>query len=223
MKTRFFLLTTMVVFALSFTACDDDPTPTPPGKTTEGFINAASETKWVYYSFAKNDTIGSAEGNEANDAAWAKRKDWDIAVRRMYIRTNSGTSTTVGANGGVFTFDINNKDKVGNVIVTTSFASVQNVPDTAVFALDKVVTYAAMSGNVTTSQSNTVVTAMQKKWNDKTKKTETIMPPIYMKSPVSIFRSADGKNYYKVEFTQYVDENNKKGQDKFNFSQIYKN
>ncbi len=221
MKTRFFLLATTIL-AISFTSCnDDDPASTPPGNTKEAFIDAGSETIWQYYSFAENKIVGSAEGNAENDAAWAKRKDWDIAIRRMYIRTNSGTSTTVAANGGVFTFDINNTDKLGNIIPVTSFASIQNIPDNVSITPDTVVTYGGHGGNITTSQSNAIVVAMEKKIDETTKEIVTAMPPIYRKMPVYIFRSADGSNYYKVEFTQYKDENNKSGQDKFNYAQIY--
>ncbi len=208
MKKNFFLLSA-AIFALSFTACDDDDDkiPTSPGETTEAYINANSSTVWQYYSFAKNETIGSAEGNTENDAEWAKRKDWDIAIRRMYIRTNSGTSTSVGANGGVSAFT-----------GTANFSSVVNVPATTVFASDAVVTYTGMGGDITTSQSNAVVVGMKKDENG-----DLIMPPIYLKTPGYIFRTAGGENYYKVEFTQYADENSKPGHVKFNMAQIYPN
>ncbi len=218
MKTKFLLFATAIL-ALSFTSCDnDDSTPTPPGETTEAYINASSSTIWQYYSFAENKVVGSAEGNDENDAAWAKRKDWDIAIRKMYVRTNSGTSTAVSANGGVFSFDINNKDKAGNITATTSFSSVQNVPDEAVIAPDAIVTYASMGGSITTSQSSVVVTAMKKN-EDGT----TIMPPVYLKSPVYIFRTANGNTYYKVDFTQYQNDSGTAGHVKFNFAQLYKN
>lgn len=215
MKTNFFLFA-MAILAILFTACDsDDPAePTPPGDTKVAFVEASSGTIWHYFSFAKNDTIGS--GNDSKDAEWATRKDWDIAIRGMYVRSNSGTSTTSGAKGGLFSFDGN--DKLGNPVVTISFASVANVPDTAVFVPDAMVSYENHSGTITTSQSKANVVAMKKDQSG-----SSIMPPAYLKTPVYIFRSADGNNYYKVNFIQYKDENNKSGQVKFEFAQIYKN
>ncbi len=200
-----FLFLAAALFAFSFSSCSNNDDPTPPGETTEGYINANSSTIWQYYSFAKNEVVGSAEGNETNDALWAARKDWDIAIRRLYIRTNGGTSTSVNAQGGVYTFDAN-----------TGFGSIANVPSSAAFVLDAVVTYAGMGGDVTTSQSKAQVVEMKK--NDDG---STIMPPVYLKKPVYIFRTADGNNYYKVEFTQYVNESAALGHVKFNMAQIY--
>lgn len=212
-----FLFAAATIVALTFSSCSkDDTEPQQPGETTEAYINASSSTIWQYYSFAKNEVVGSAEGNAENDADWAARKDWDIAIRRMYIRTNSGTSTSVGSQGGVFIFDTDNKDNYGNITATTSFASVKNVSDVSALVSDVLVTYAGMSGDITTSQSKAVVTAMKKE------ESGAVMPPVYLKAPVCLFRTADGNNYYKVEFTQYQDEDANRGHVKFNKAQIYK-
>ena len=56
------------------------------------------------YKFnARTDVNGTGAESEADNAAWAARTDWDLAVCRYNIRTNSGTSSSTGANGGVYT------------------------------------------------------------------------------------------------------------------------
>ena len=47
-----------------------------------------------------------------------------------------------------------------------------------------------------------------------------VMPPVYLKAPVYIFRTADGARCFKVEFTQYQDEDKVSGHVKFNYAQI---
>ena len=70
---------------------------------------AASYADWggnmkLGYKFnARTDVIGTGAESEADNAAWAARTDWDLAVCRYNIRTNSGTSSSTGANGGVYT------------------------------------------------------------------------------------------------------------------------
>lgn len=46
-------------------------------------INATSQTKWVYFSFEKNDTIQLTESESTS-------KEWDIAFMRYMIKTNGG-------------------------------------------------------------------------------------------------------------------------------------
>ena len=70
---------------------------------------AASYADWggnmkLGYKFnARTDVNVTGAESEADNAAWAARTDWDMAVCRYNIRTNSGTSSSTGANGGVYT------------------------------------------------------------------------------------------------------------------------
>lgn len=186
-----------ILAAMCLTSCQKDE------KTTDHHdmsIDATSGATWHYYSFAKNAVIGSGEENETDNAAWAKRSDWDIAVCRYKIRTNSGTSTTTNAMGGVFTCK-------ADVI----FDALASVPSGAAFRVDYPVTTTGMGGTTTSiSQSDATVILFQTNEDG-----SLVMPPVYLTAPVYIFRTADGKCFYKVQFTQYLNENSESGHVKF--------
>jgi hypothetical protein len=223
METRLFL--TAAILSLSLVSCDkggDDPIL--PGATTEGYIDATASTTWHYYSFSEKKVVGSADESAENNAVWAARTDWDIAVRRYNIRTNSGASTTTGAQGGVYVFDADDTDEFGNVDVTTAFASVLNVP-AAAFAADRAFPSDMMTGG-TTGGTSTVVRSeavVVQVWRNGNAATGGyVMPADYRSAPVCVFRSADGGNYYKVQFTQYKNDEAVTGHVKFYAAQIYK-
>ena len=202
--TRTFLFLIIISSALSFTSCSKDGDNTKLGETKEVYINATSTTAWNYYSFSKNSVVGTAEESEINNSVWAARKDWDIAIRHYIVRTNSGKSTTAGAKGGVLTYDAN-----------TSYSSVLNVPSNAQFTTDKSITFNDMNGTITLVRSDATVILFKKNEDG-----STAMPPVYLPAPVYIFRTANGKNYYKVQFTQYMNESNVTGHVKFNMARI---
>ncbi|MBR0300535.1 MAG: HmuY family protein [Bacteroidales bacterium] len=52
-----------------------------------------SSKNWTYISLEEGVVKGTgAFGDEASDASWASRDDWDIAICDTLIRTNGGTS-----------------------------------------------------------------------------------------------------------------------------------
>jgi hypothetical protein len=176
--------------------------PTPTGETKEAYINATSGTKWHYYSFAQAKVIDSAE--EASNAAWQARTDWDVAIRRYNIRTNSGAFTTADAKGGVYTLD-----------AAATFESVTKVPDAAVFVGDTSITSEGMGGSTTVICSDAQVIILKVNEDG-----SLVMPPVYLPAPVYIFRTADGNNYYKVQFTNYVNDDGKTGHVEFKAAKI---
>jgi hypothetical protein len=213
------LLLSLLLLSFAFASCDnDDNNPALPGNTTEAYIDASAKETWHYFSLATGQVVGSADESAENNALWAARTDWDIAVQRYKVRTNSGEFTTAGAQGGVYIFDATNTDANGNILVSTPFASIQHVPAGTEFAADKTVTAAGMGGTTTTTVLSTAVVVQM--WRNANG--VLIMPPDYRPAPVYIFRSADGKNYYKVQFTQYQNENKVAGHVKFDVAQIYK-
>lgn len=205
MKRVFFFSMATLMAASIFVSCSkDDDKEEQPGATTEAYIDASSNTVWHYYSFSKDEVVGSAEESAENNATWAARKDWDIAVRRYNIRTNSGEFTTAAAQGGVATLDAN-----------TTFASVQKVPTGAGFVTDKAVTSSGMGGTTTVVRSDATVILFKQNEDG-----SLVMPPVYLKAPVYIFRAADGGNYYKVQFTQYQNDASVTGHVKFDRAKI---
>lgn len=205
MRTKIFLSALFSMVILGFSSCSkDDSTEQPPVESKEAYINATSKTTWHYFSLAENKVVGTGEENTTDNAAWAARKDWDVAVNRYLVRTNSGAATSVSAQGGVYTFG-----------ASTTFNSVTAIPDGATFAADKAVTSEGMGGATTMVKSEATVIVFKKN-DDGT----TIMPPVYLQAPVYIFRTADGKDDYKLQFTQYQDANKVTGHVKFYSAKI---
>lgn len=202
MKKVFLALSIALVALVS---CSEDNGQTPNvGETNESEIDATSKTTWNYYSLANNKIVGTGEETAADNSGWFAREDWDIAVNRYSIRTNSGTATTIEAKGGVYTF--------GSAI---TFNSVSALPENIQFITDKAITSEGMGGTTTTIKSEATVILFKK---DETG--ASIMPAIYLQAPVYIFRTADGKQHYKVQFTQYQNENKVTGHVKFYSAQI---
>lgn len=205
MRTKIFLSALFSMAIIGFSSCSkDDSTEQPPAETKEAYINATSKTTWHYFSLAENKVVGTGEENATDNAAWAARKDWDVAVNRYLVRTNSGAATSASAQGGVYTFG-----------GSSTFNSVTVVPDGVTFVPDKAVTSEGMGGVIKTVKSEATVIIFKKNEDG-----STIMPPVYLQAPVYIFRTADGQDHYKVQFTQYQDENKVTGHVKFYSAKI---
>lgn len=197
-KLKLTLLAVLAVFSVS---CQK----TQKGETTvdeSSYVNASANNVWQYFSFEQNKVIGSAD--DSANSEWFARKDWDIAICRYSIRTNSGAATTVGASGGVYTF-----------AEGVAYSSVSSVPSGAVFAEDKEVTSAGMGGTTTTVKSEATVIRFKTNSDG-----SLVMPPVYLQAPVYIFRSADGQKTYKVLFTQYKNEQSESGHVQFDWKLI---
>lgn len=201
------LLLSICALTVALESCKkDSPEPEPKFEEKEVYVDASSKTEWHYISFAQGAVVGSAAESAESSTAWGARKDWDIAVRRYNIRTNSGEFTTVGAQGGVYTSD-----------AATTFASLLKLPADATFATDRAITSSGMGGVTTVVRSE--ATVVKFKTNEDG---SLVMPPVYLAAPIYVFRSADGAKYYKVEFTQYVNENSVAGHVKFKFVELGK-
>lgn len=85
------VLSVFAAFALLlFSACHPNR---QENKAEEVIINGLSDTEWSYFSFESGTVVGRSElNNKEQDAQWANRKDWDIAICGDYIKTNGGTS-----------------------------------------------------------------------------------------------------------------------------------
>ena len=186
--------------ALSIAACSKQEADKTSGEAKEASIDATSKTTWSYYSLVDAKIAGTGEETEADNGAWAARTDWDIAVCRYNVRTNSGAATSVGAKGGVY-------------VSSESFDALKKLPEGIKFEEDVVVTSTGMGGTTSVVHSTATVIEFQRNEDG-----SMVMPPVYLKAPVYIFRSADGKKCFKLEFTQYQDENKESGHVKFRFA-----
>lgn len=206
-----FLLLTAVLFTISCTQDDDSPknnnnTSNQSGETKEVYIDTtvgekeASNT-WHYVSAKDAKVIGTALNVNVDDEdPWAKRTDWDFAIQRAKVKTNSGSSTEVDAKGGLFTLTPE---------ITFSEAGISHLGYTAPTTDPYVWSETMSGGTLIQSKSAAVVSIMEG------------MPPKWLKSPIYVIRSADGTKQYKVEFTSYQNAEQVLGHVTFNIAEIY--
>ena len=74
-------------------ACADDQDPVPEQEEHDLTISGINGEQWTYISLKNGTVTGtSVFGDPEENARWAKRTDWDLAICGEYLRTNSGTS-----------------------------------------------------------------------------------------------------------------------------------
>lgn len=79
-----------VLLLLSGCARQEKTIRVSPGEIV---IEGLSDDNWTYWSFSESKVLGtSVFGSSEEDALWAGRDDWDIAICGDLIRTNGGTS-----------------------------------------------------------------------------------------------------------------------------------
>lgn len=206
MRLKTILPALFSIAILGFTSCSkDNSVEQPPAETKQVYIDATSKTTWHYFSLSQNKVVGTGEEHATDNATWSARQDWDIAVNRYTVRTNSGASSSIKAEGGVHTLP-----------ATTSFSSVATLPSGAAFVADKPITSEGMGGATTTVVKSEASVILFKTNADGS----MIMPPVYLQAPVYIFRTAHGTDHYKVQFTQYQNENKVTGHVKFYSAKI---
>ena len=90
-----------ILCALSLASCRDNKTEDrEPVPVTRQLTLTLEPGKWIYYNISDSMVMGKSDiGDAGQDAEWAERIDWDIALSESGIRTNSGTSGR--GNGGI--------------------------------------------------------------------------------------------------------------------------
>jgi hypothetical protein len=178
MKKINILIISIIAFGTFFYSCKKDKTDNNSGLTGKTFVvNASSETKWVYFSFEKNDTVQIIDPKNS--------MDWDLAFKRFYIRTNGGLS----GNGIAGADSTNLKNQSG-------FDSYNVVNDTAKFITDKytqVMTYMGYG-------MDTVNPALYK-WFTYNFVTNQLIPT----NMIYVVKSTKGK-FAKIWFESYYNE-----------------
>jgi len=83
-----------ILAVLMATACgSDNKEPSPKENEVNTTISGITDDKWTYFSFSMGRAVGqSTFASDEEDAAWAKRSDWDFAICGDYLKTNGGTS-----------------------------------------------------------------------------------------------------------------------------------
>ncbi len=203
MKTTVLFLT-LALFLVVSCSKDDDSEPTT-GETKTVNIDASSDSTWHYFSFSEQQFIGSGTEDPATNEEWFARDDWDIAIMRYYVRTNSGEATTIGSQGGVYTCDED-----------MEFDTLEEIPAGATFETDQTVTQSSHGTTYDIVLSSAQVIQFQLNPDG-----SLVMPPVYLPSPVYIFKTADGEDTYKVNFTQYINADGQSGHVEFESAQLY--
>ena len=205
---KLFLFLFALAGVLAFTSCSDDDDENnggaPAGAVKQVYVDASDKNQWSYYSLANNQLVGTGAETAEDNAKWGARKDWDIAISRYMVRTNSGDFTKAGAKGGVYT-----------CAESVTFAGLTELPANVQFEADKTITSQGMGGETTVVKSSATVIQFKKNADG-----SLIMPPVYLKSPIYIFHAAEGNACYKLEFTHYKNEDGVSGHVRFNFAQL---
>lgn len=126
MKKIFYVI---LFLAAVFTSCTKSDVNTPI-KSGQFVINSTKSTRWVYFSFAKNDTISVADPMTSSE--------WDLAFQRYRIKTNGGLS------GSGLGSAANSYKKL-----QTGFDNLAVVPDTTTFVADESIQIAVQQGYAT--------------------------------------------------------------------------
>ncbi len=163
-------------------------------------LNVSDRKKWYYFSF-KDGLVGegSAKPTDGDDAAWKEKDNWDLAFHNTNVRTNSGLSGN--GQGGAFEMESNIMTEVttapGNDYITdTEIRIFLNMPPTN------------PAEDIKNVGGNTVLDL----WADFAHETGTWT----IKDKVFVIKTADGK-YAKIQFVNYLDENDHGGLMKFNY------
>ena len=81
----------LIAFPLFLASCSEEGRIPVPASGEVEFLPLSGQ--WIYISLESGKVVGSGKlGDEASDADWALRDDWDIAICDSLIRTNGGTS-----------------------------------------------------------------------------------------------------------------------------------
>lgn len=110
-------------------ACSHEPGQTRVDSGSGGIIvEGLGDDRWTYFSLRESRVVGTSEfGSEEQDALWAGRSDWDIAICGEFLRTNSGTSGA--GEGGI---QKNTATDYYNLTVAPEDGYVQDVDDIVV-------------------------------------------------------------------------------------------
>lgn len=165
----------------SFNACDEEVDPIAPEVVTT-MVQATSYTDWVYYSFSEDTIVSVADPANASN--------WDIALMRNHVRTNSGTSGS--GQGGAFDAGV------------IDFDGYVTAPETGYLVDDSVQAF----NFATMEYSPVAASSVLEGWGSFSSDT----PPVFTPSlKVFAVKTATGKyvklmflNYYGTEGSGYI-------------------
>ena len=205
------LILMLAVAAATFTSCEkksNAPEVNPNvgvGETKTLTIVATDALVWHYISLTEGKVVATAGSLSPEETALAAKNNWDIAISSKpgRVRTNGGTSTTVGSKGGVYVHS-----------ETIKFNDITSILNNTTFEVDIIRETKAMGAPTTPF--------MESQSNAKTVIMGAGMPPVFSKAPVYTFCTSNGDRYYKVEFTKYKNADGVSGHVTMQFAEIAK-
>lgn len=173
----------LIAASTLFVACkeeiEEEPTPVDTKSIT---IDASAFSDWKYFSFATGKEVPASEVRDYENSK--TKTNWDIAIHRGDIRTNSGASGK--GQGGAL--------KASGA----KLADVTTIPTTG-YTVDEeaeIMIEMGEDGYQTQSKNTTL-----EDWYGREG-----MPPVYVVNDyVYIVKTADGQ-YAKVKFTDYTND-----------------
>ncbi|MDO4789770.1 MAG: HmuY family protein [Porphyromonas sp.] len=208
--TKTFMLLFAVSLGVFFTSCKDKNKPdTPNDVKTASYISANSYTKWVYFSLESGKVV------KVEDPT--KSKDWDLGFHRQQIRVNDKNFAGVGKAQMLeeTNFDakispdpskmIENREIMIPVGVNMSNTDNPYILEKGFCLTD--------NDNFLKNTIGSYSINMSEMGKDPSK-----MYPVNKK--VFVFLTADGKTYYKLQFTSALSEEGKGGHLSFKFVKL---
>lgn len=180
----------VLLFVLALVSCSKDEDDTLTSFTFT--IDATDQTRWVYFSFEKNDTVQLTEPSSTS-------KEWDIAFMRYMIKTNGGKSGL----GQAAVYATNHFGELGIDSVLNVDANPQWVSD------DTVVVYGYNPANPNVpTETKYMLNPVLTDWYTRNIAGGATM--IISKKIVYVFRTANGK-YAKFYIKNYYNDEGKSG------------
>lgn len=211
--TKTFMLLTAVCLGVFFTSCKKDQNkPDNPQKNevkTASYIRANSYTEWAYFSFETGKVV------KVEDPM--KSKDWDVAFHRQQIRVNDK--------------NFSGKAKAQMLDATDFDAKVSPEPAKMIENKEILIPVGVNMGNqaapyllekgfcLTDNDNflkNTIgsfTVNMEEMGGDPTKM-------YVVNKKIFVFLAADGKTYYKLQFTGVLSEEGKGGHISFKYVKL---
>lgn len=191
--------------ALLFTSCDRNNDNVEeqiikPLNAKEVTIDAVSLKKWKYFSFTTGKEV------EVKDPMAST--DWDIAFKRYYVKTNSGTSGK--GKGGAFVAKGDDFFAVGVAPKDGYLADDQSKVEKVGWPLQDM----QMEFNSRVSGGMKGVNLTGYVTYDPGRRSQG-KSPYEMTKRVYIIKTADGSKYVKIQFKDYLNEKNDGGYPKF--------
>lgn len=217
-----------LLLMVGVSACNQDK-PKGESITTENHLDASNYAAWVYYSLKDNKIVKNRieYPEDKLDKSWDPTKDnsWDIAFHRGELRVND---SHFGGKAAIATLD--SKDFKASIKksdlewVTNEQAKIQIGFDMAAMRKGQNKSSYADALWVSKTLKENRIKYRTSLFNPENKPIPEIMgdyTKMYANNPyIMVVRAADGKTFYKVQWTGYLTAKGKGGGVSFKYQRV---